>query len=203
MNLLLLSSSIGLITVVIYLGIYILLHFQTSKYNPIRHAVSDYAIGKTKKLFNTYVVFSIISIAAVWISLINIQSASIIPVLVSLAFIFLLLGRIFVLVFPTNLEGQKLTGTEVLHYIGAIISFTGAYICMTSSFFISLANERLIYGILVTISFTALPALLLVIITLLLKPLRQIFGLSERIFLTLFGVWLLTINVFLTYISFK
>ena len=195
MNLNFLLAIIGTISCLIYLGIYVLLHILPTKYNPVNNAVSDYGIGRTKRIFNFYLIFSFIAIAIVWIEIRNNN----LPLWVSAAFILMLSGRTLVFIFPTNLEGQKINAITALHYVGATFSFAGAYICMTNLFFVGLTNFKFVQEILNIINFAAKPALVLLGASLLIKPFRKIFGLSERIYLTLFGIWLLIINILLAY----
>ncbi len=183
------------------LGIFIALHFLSTGYSPISHAVSDYAVGKSSRLFRIRVLISALGVlalaAALYLSPGKLQLAQ-------LDLLFLLLvavTRLALALFPTDLEGQKLTRNGILHYVFAVLSFAFAYTAlrdMTPALQHAFPWAASIFGFLYIL---ILPALIAVVVTLI-PILRRIFGLFERIFLLTFLFWMLLVSVALVRASF-
>lgn len=180
------------------LGILLYLHIKKNSYSFIKHAVSDYGVGPTKNIFQIRAWldgFGAISLAASF--LLGLGLHSVLPLIIILAAV-----RICAGIFPTDLEGQKFTKTGLLHYIFAILSFGFAYMVIVKMnvFFSMQTSWQPVYGILLILVNIATPALVAVIVTMW-KPLRNIFGLCERIFIVAIGLWFLVVSGFLVFIS--
>ena len=180
------------------LGFFVVLHILPTGYNPIRHAVSDYAIGKYRRWFQVRLWLNALGSLALAGALFILPGT---PPLALFDLIFLILlvpARLGVALFPTDLEGKPRTRSGILHYLFAIISFALVYTVvrdMTPVLQTSPAWSP-IRGVLCFLAILVLPALIAVIVTLL-PALRRIFGLFERIFLLTTTGWLLLVSVFL------
>jgi hypothetical protein len=110
--------------------LFVVLHFVRSDYNIVNHAVSDYAVGRTRWLFSAMTwltALASVSLAiGVGVGLPHWPDAvGVIVCLVILAVIFVILPFI-----PTDIEGQGRTKTGIVHYVGAIVWFALAYAIM-------------------------------------------------------------------------
>jgi len=175
------------------------LHIKHTGYHFMRHAISDYGVGPTHRLFNIYLWLSSFGAIALVVALmIKLQ---ILPIPEkTIIFLLLLAGvRIFVSMFPTDLERQPLTQTGILHYIFAILSIGFVYTitAQLTPFFQARPDWQAVNGILRVLWAIATPALVGIIITMW-KPLRNIFGLFERIFVVTTTLWFLVVSAFLT-----
>ena len=101
-------SSLALILTIIRFALFIRLHTVESPYSPVRHAVSDYAVGPTRRLATATTWLT----SATWLALAGAAhglrgwnySGTATVLLLVLAAIFAILPA-----FPTTLEGQRLT----------------------------------------------------------------------------------------------
>ncbi|WP_443137017.1 DUF998 domain-containing protein [Lysinibacillus sp. JNUCC 51] len=122
-------------------------------------------------------------------------SASI-PILI----ILMVISRILMLFFPTDLEGEKLTVRGKLHYLFAILAFAFSYMvidCGGSQLKLLEGFKDLnLFYIITMISSISLGA---VIVTMF-KPLRFIFGICERVFLLSINIWFIVVSIWLVYL---
>jgi len=175
-----------------YLAMLGLLHARPSGYNPIRHAVSDYAVGPTAGLFTAALTTSAAAVLTLGFALIQGVGS---PPLATRDLLFLLiipLTRIGMTLFPTTLEGQHLTRTSLAHYAFAVAAFTLTYLAIseTTPVLLALDPAPWLHTTLSAAAFIVGPSLALVVITML-RPMRRIFGLSERVFLLTSNIWFL------------
>ena len=183
-------AMVSLLATLAGLAIFVFLHILPTGYDPISQAASDYAVGRFGYLSRSYLRFISIGILALALCL-AVEVKPPLPVMV-LAYLGLVaLGYIAASLFPTDLEGERLTRTGAIHYALAFLNFT----------FITLAIENLTPTLvtlrpwqpaalpLTWLAWAAVPAVMLVLITLL-KPLRRVFGLFERLFLLTAYLWL-------------
>jgi hypothetical protein len=183
-------DGIALLATLGYLIMLGLLHARPTGYNPIGHAVSDYAVGPTARLFTTALTTSSAAVLALGFALIEGVGS---PPLGTRAVLFLLvipLARIGMTLFPTTLEGQQLTRTSLTHYAFAIAAFTLTYLAIseTTPVLLALNPAPWLNTTLNASAHTVAPSLTLVVITML-RPLRRIFGLFERLFLLTTNIW--------------
>jgi hypothetical protein len=168
------------------------LHIQRSGYSPVRHAVSDYAIGRTGRTFSVYLwVFNAGALALA--GALAAVDAPMVPGWVVGVLVAMVAARFGVATFRTNLEGQALTRTGLLHYLFAVLAFAGAYVAIRQlnpilSGAPGWEPSRAFLGMLTA---AVTPALIAVCITMW-KPLRRIFGLCERVFIVVVALWFLT-----------
>ena len=167
------------------LGMFIALHLVRSDYSPVRHAVSDYAVGRTRTLssvmaWTTAAAWAALA-TAVWLVRPEWSSrGGITAWLAVLAVIFLVLPFV-----PTTLEGEKATVIGRLHMLAAIAWFAISYSCMGD--FVRLADAG-VGGVLAVslsvLSGVALVGLIALVASLVLPGLRsRTFGISERVFI--------------------
>jgi hypothetical protein len=98
-------------------------------------------------------------------------------------------------IFKTNIEGETLTPSGIIHYLFAIGSFALAYIVIDKVDAL-LLKQALPNGIDLVIrvyGYAVTAALVGVCITMF-KPLRRFFALIERLYLLLIGFWFLAIG---------
>lgn len=196
MNILKIFDIVAILLYLSNLMLFAILHFQKTNYNPINHAVSDYGVGPTKAMFITYIMCG--NLGALALSFVLLRSSHRIPMptWIPILMIFMVVSRIFMSVFPTDLEGQKVTSIGKLHYLFAILSFTFSYIVLSngSSYLKVLADWKDLSGFFSIIKSVASISLGAVVLTMF-KPFRPIFGLCERVFLLTVGIWFLCISV--------
>lgn len=183
-------AAVSLVATVGYLAVMAHLHVVPTGYNPIRHAVSDYGVGRYRSLFNTALYLSSVAVLALDFALIEGVGS---PPLATRYFIYLLLiplARIGMTLFPTNLEGQKLTRIGRLHYLCAIAAFTLTYMTISgmTPALRALDPTGWARAPLGGTAWIVAPALALVVVTMI-RPLRRIFGLFERTFLLATNLW--------------
>lgn len=184
---------------VVRLVMFVALHLMRSDYSPVRHAVSDYAVGRTRTLssimtWTTAAAWAALA-AAVWSGLPNWSArGGIAAWLVVLALIFLVLPFV-----PTTLEGEQATLIGRLHMLAAVSWFAISYSCMSD--FVRLA-ESSVGGVLtftiIVLSWIALAALIVLVASLVLPGLRnRTFGISERVFIVAVNLFYLLAAVVL------
>lgn len=181
-------SSLALILTIIRFALFIRLHTVESPYSPVRHAVSDYAVGPTRRLATATTWLT----SATWLALAGAAhglrgwnySGTATVLLLVLAAIFAILPA-----FPTTLEGQRLTPIGTAHYALAIGWFAIAF---------SLAGNtrRLIApegGVLAAAAnglyYAALVSLVVLMCAMLPRFRNRYFGLPERAYLVSIGLF--------------
>jgi hypothetical membrane protein len=183
-----LISLLGSLT---YVAVVLALHVLPTGYDPRHNAVSDYGVGRYARLFRVSLWAGSIAVLALLAGLaLGVGS----PPLTGLDLAFLGLvavSRIGESLFPTNVEGERLTRTGALHYFFAIMTFGFTYAAI-SGLTPDLAKIHQWHsekGLLTWLAGAALVGLILVVVTLL-PRLRRIFGLCERFFLAVTYAWL-------------
>jgi hypothetical protein len=185
-----LAASVSCAAYFIEAVVLIWLHIKAPQYNPVNHAISDYGVGQTKSLFIFYLQLNNIGTFTFAVALIAGFGTPLIP-LRTLIFLFLLiLCRIAIVFFPTDLEGSPLTRTGFLHYVFAVLVFALLYTTIAELTRIFGANILIVLSVIATYSLTA------VVVTMW-KPLRKAFGFFERIFIGATILWFLAASVFL------
>lgn len=178
-------ASAALVLGLVRLVLFVALHIVPSEYSIVKHAVSDYAVGSTRKLSTamtwTTVLFWAALAAAVWTGLPDWSDTPTMTLaLVALAVIFLVLPFA-----PTDIEGEKATFIGRLHYVLAIAWFAISYACMGNFVRYFTAHEVASLGaFLQVMSWIALISLVVSVAVLIIKKLRpKVFGISERVFI--------------------
>ncbi|MFB6719001.1 DUF998 domain-containing protein [Kribbella sp. NPDC056345] len=161
-------------------GLFVALHLVRSEYNPIEHAVSDYAVGSTRRLSTvaTWVW------AAAWAALAGAVDRGAVWLLI-LAAIFVVLPFL-----PTDLEGARRTAIGRIHYLAAIAWFAISF-SLTSTF-----TDQFDLVVLNALRWIALVSLAALVVALVVRPLRRrFFGLSERIFIASINLFYLVVPI--------
>jgi len=183
-------ATASLVATLAYLAILAALHVLPTGYSPVRHAVSDYAVGRYGPLFNVALYISSLSVLALAYALVRELGS---PPLATRDLVFLLvipLTRIGMTLFPTSLEGKPITRTGLIHYGFAIAAFTLTYLAISemTPALQALTIGQWVHTPLGWAAWIVGPALALVVITML-RPLRRVFGLFERVFLVTTNIW--------------
>ncbi|MFT3860091.1 DUF998 domain-containing protein [Micropruina sp.] len=175
------------------LAMFIAVHFSRSGYNPVRHAVSDYAVGKTRALSSAMTWTS----AGMWAALalaVGIglpeweDTTFVVVCLTVLALVFLVMPLL-----PTDLEGTPATRIGRLHLLAAILWFALSYACMGN--FVRLMHQGFVGTLLSILSWVSLISLIALVAALVIRPLRSwAFGISERVFI-------LSVSLFYTFVA--
>ena len=176
-------AAVALVLGVARLAMFIALHLIPSDYNIVQHAVSDYAVGPTRRLATaitwTSAVFWAVLAGAVVLGPPT-PEKGVALWLTILAVIFAALPFL-----PTDVEGQPTTLIGRLHLVAAIAWFAIAYSCMGNivRLLTPLAPQGLVSFLGATRWVTA-AALIALVTALVVRRLRPYaFGISERIFL--------------------
>lgn len=187
-------AGICLAASVARLGMLIALHVVPNERNPIRDAVSDYAVGITRRLaaamsWTGVLVWGSMAVA-VWTVVPGWDDRTTVTVLLAvLAALFLALPFA-----PTDLPGERRTVRGIAHYMLAVAWFALSY-NLTGNF-ARLAQERWDHwlgAVLGGLHWVALVALVGVIAGLLVPVVRPYFGLVERVFIVVIGVFYLLV----------
>lgn len=179
-----------------YLCVFVALHALPTGYHPVRHAVSDYGVGRYARLFRWAAVASSVGILALAAGLALEPGTPTVTVL-QLVFLFLIpVTRVGMLKFPTDLEGQRLTRSGRLHYLFAVAAFALTYsaIAGMTPELGSVGAWEPASGVLSVLRLVALVSLVLLVIALV-PRLRVVFGLFERVFLLSTNLWFLTAGI--------
>lgn len=187
-------SVLAIMSAALRLCLFGALHVVPSGYNPIRHAVSDYAVGPTRRLSTAMTWTTVLT----WLSL----AAAVLVALpawnyrTTAALMLVALGVIFaVLPFvPTDLEGTRRTPRGLLHYALAIAWFAIAYsLTGDVSRYEAAQWGGVLGGAGVTLHWAALISLIALIGALVIPSLRRFFGLAERVFIIAISVFFLVL----------
>ena len=182
----------SLVAFITYFVCLIVLHFLPTGYNPLYNTISDYSVGRFSRLARMSTAVNSVGILLLLGALVFIVG---LPPLTSNGLIWLgilALTRLAMVVFITDLSGQKTTLKGIVHVILAVISFVaGVSAIGTLTGNISLFfSGNSVYPLLRILVEVSTPILVVLLITLL-PSLRRIFGLIERLFLLTINVWLL------------
>ncbi len=182
----------SLVAFITYFVCLIVLHFLPTGYSPLYNTISDYSVGRFSGIARMSTAVNSAGILLLLGALVFIIG---VPPLTSNGLIWLgilALTRLAMVVFITDLSGQKRTLKGIVHVILAVISFVAgvsAIGTLTGSISLFFAGNS-VYPFLKILAEVSTPILVVLLITLL-PFLRRIFGLIERLFLLTINVWLL------------
>jgi hypothetical protein len=187
-------ALISLAGSLVYVAVVVTLHVLPTGYDLVHNAVSDYGVGRYAPLFRVSLWAGSIAVLALAIGLgLGVGSP---PLLIrDVVFLGLVAAvRIGESLFPTTVEGQKLTRTGAMHYLFAILTFGFTYAAISgmTPVLVRLYPWHAHRGWLDWLSGAVLVGLILVIATLL-PRLRHVFGLCERFFLLVTYSWLVIV----------
>jgi hypothetical membrane protein len=188
MHMHLVISVLSLACYLAAIGFLVALHFQSSGYSILGHAVSDYGVGPTRRMFAAYT--SLGSAGGLVFAGALLTRATAVPGWLLGVLAVMVAARTGLTLFPTDLEGTKLTRTGYLHYFFAILGFAASYTVIRNLTPVFAGEEAWgpLHGKLNGLSTLATVALVGVCATMW-KPLRRGFGLVERVFLLTVLVW--------------
>jgi hypothetical protein len=190
----LIFALISLLGSLIYVGVVAALHVLPTGYNPARNAVSDYGVGQYAPLFRVSLWAGSIAVLALPVGLALGVGA---PPLATSDLVFLGLvavSRVGESLFPTTVEGERLTRTGGFHYVFAILTFGFTYTAISglTPVLVKIHPWHSDKGLLTWLAGATLVGLILVVVTLL-PRLRRLFGLCERFFLLVTYAWLVLV----------
>jgi uncharacterized protein DUF998 len=189
-------ALVSLAATVAYLAIFVSWHLLATGYDPVRHAVSDYAIGRYGYLFPIGLWASAVGVLAAALALLDGVGDP--PVATrDVAYLLLIpVTRVGMTLFPTDLEGEPVSRTGAVHYGLAILAFTFTYLVISdvTPVLRDLDPAPWLGSALKWSARAVGPELLLVVVTML-GPLRRVFGLFERLFLLTTNVWFILLSL--------
>ncbi len=193
------STALAVTAVALFavrLLIFVALHLVDSPYDPVRNAVSDYAVGPTRHLSAAMTTVTALSWAAlagaVWLGTDGwVDRTQATVLLLALAAIFVALPFA-----PTDIEGATVTAVGRLHYVLAIAWFAISY-SLTGNFSRLLSDE--VGGPLASaasvLHIVALVSLIALVVALLTPLRRRAFGVAERVFIVAISVFYLIVAI--------
>lgn len=190
-------AATALVLGVARLVVFVALHLVRSDYNIVEHAVSDYAVGRTRTLSSvmtwiTAAFWGVLALATLvafpdWKDL-----GGVVVCLFALAVIFIVLPFL-----PTDVEGAPVTTIGRLHMLAAIAWFALSYACMGN--FVRLledASPQPWGATLVVLSVVALVSLIALVAALVIRPARRyVFGIAERVFILSVTLFYITVTI--------
>jgi hypothetical membrane protein len=189
-----LLAVVATVLLLVYLVIFVALHFQRTGYSPVRNAVSDYGVGRTASRFRMAAIANGLGILALTGALAD-------QPFPTEDFVFLLLipvTRLALAFFPTDLEGERPTAAGRIHLVLAIASFTFVYLAIANlTAPLGHLTPDALRLFLVVLRWLAAAGLAAVVVTLLAKPLRGVFGVAERLYLLSTNLWFFTVALWL------
>ena len=159
---------------------------RNPQYNAVRDPVSDYGVGSARPLFQVY---GLVGTAAAALLAVLMWLAGLPGPLVVMQ-VGVMLMRVGVMQFPTDLEGAPRTTAGLLHMVAAVGSFALTYAVIDKATpLLAATTLPALAGALQTLRYTAALGLVALVAGLLLRPVRSVFGLAERVFLIALPVW--------------
>jgi hypothetical protein len=185
-----LLAATSLVATLTYLAIVTILHLLPTGYRPIRDAVSDYGVGQYRSLFTVALAVSSVAVLTLAFALLRGVGT---PPLATRDLVYLLVipvARMGMTLFPTSLEGQRISRSGLLHYAFAVGAFTLTYLAISgmTPALRHLDPNAWAHAPLGWAEWIVAPALAFVVVTMF-RPLRRTFGLFERVFLLSTNVW--------------
>lgn len=185
---------ISVVATLAYLVVFAALHWLPTGYSPVRHAVSDYGVGRYAGLFSAGLYASSIGVLALAFALMRGIGAPPLAVRDLVYLLLIPLARTGMALKATNLEGERLDRSGMLHYLFAVAAFTFTYLAISGTTSFLRASDPTVWlrSPLGWIGWVIAPELALVVITMF-RPLRRVFGLAERLFLLTSNLWFILV----------
>lgn len=183
-------AVIAAVLLVARLVMFVALHVRPSPYNVVEHAVSDYAVGPTRRLSTAMTWTTGVAWVAMAVATIGVGQW---PDRTSIAVQFFMLAAIFMILpfLPTDVEGERHTRTGLIHYLAAIAWFA---VCtsLTGNLTRHLGSVAVLGGILTILRWVVIVSLGVSVIALVVRMLRpRLFGISERVFILAVNLYFL------------
>ena len=189
--------SLGAAVFLLYcicLALFVAVHLKNKEYNLFQHALSDYDIGSTHRLFQVYVWIGnlgTLCLAAAFLFSAEPSLRGTIPVLIAA----MVVCRIGLSLFKTDLEGRRMTLSGIVHYLFAVGSFALAYIVI-ARVDSSLLERALPTGVALAVRVygRVLTAVLAGVCVTMFRLLRRFFALVERLYILSVLIWFMTMG---------
>ena len=178
------------------LDIVFLLSFQflNRDYRWFSHAISDYGIGKTARLFKVYVLTG--SVAAPLLAWQFWQaSAPDYPAVISIYLLLIMLGRLALGLYPNDLHGLPRTRAGQIHHAATLLAFACAYMTVAEATPLLAASVTDALSPALTLLKHIISAGFIAVVVTISPPLRRFFGVAERLFLYATAIWFLTASL--------
>jgi hypothetical protein len=158
------------------------------------HAISDYGVGRTARLFKVYVIAGCIAAPLLawqfWRS-----TAPAYPPIITVYLLLVSLGRLVLGLYPNDPLGAPRTTAGQLHHAGTLLAFCCAYMTVAEATPLLLPTiASPLSEILAVLRHVISIGFVAVVITIS-PPLRHYFGLAERIFLYATALWFLAASL--------
>jgi hypothetical protein len=197
------NGSVGLAVVSLlgtgsYLVILAFLHVRATNLSPIHNAVSDYGVGRYGRVFGFGLWLSAVGVGALAAGLAVTPGSPQLSARDLVLLGLIAVPRVGMSLWPTTLEGERLTRTGALHYLCAIVAFGLTYVAIKhlSGPLHDVTPWNSVGWEVRGLAQAVGPELALVVITML-PPLRRVFGVVERIFLVTTNIWFVVVAVIL------
>lgn len=174
------------------LDLLMLLSFQVLNrdYPAFSHAISDYGVGTTARLFRAYVMLGCLApplLAWQFVASGNAAFPAAIPVYLGLV----ALGRLGIAVFPNDPRGTPRTRAGKLHRAATLLAFTCAYMTVAEATPGLVAMHEGARSAADQVLKHLISAGFIAVVLTISHPLRPFFGLAERVFLYATALWFL------------
>ncbi len=170
------------------------LHLVAPQRSMLSHAVSDYGLGGTARLFIVYGVAGCLGAGLLAIATATDRTTGF-PVRVTVYLASLAVLRLGVLRFRTDPAGGAATREGRWHYLFAVVTFALTYMAVSAAQpTVDAISSSTMRVVMEALGWSAAASLACVVFTLL-PPLKIVFGLAERIFLLSTALWLLMLAV--------
>ena len=191
-------SALAAVIQAAVLSMLIALHVLQPRYSPLSNAVSDYGIGPTAGIFRLYLWLGIGAIVLL-AGLTHAVTHPAFPAAVPLCLALLVPARLGIMAFPTDPAGRQLSRTGMLHYLFAIAGFALVYMTIDKAtpVLVAAPEPALPPALWVGLKWISAATLAAVVLTMV-RPLRVVFGLAERAFITTYSLWFLLIALWLS-----
>lgn len=154
------------------------------------HAVSDYGLGRTARLFKLYVISGSIAAPVLAFQFWQAKSPDY-PAAIPAYLLLVMLGRLGIGFFPNDRRGLKRTRGGLIHRGATLLAFTAAFMAISEATpLLANAVTGPMSAGLTALKYTASAGFLAVMLTIS-APLRPLFGLAERLFLYAAALWCL------------
>jgi len=187
-----LAAVSGLLYVVAVI-MFFALHLREPAVNWFRDPVSMYALGPGGRYFRIYAHVGTAA-AGLLAGVFAISKSPTIPSVATVSMLLLLAFRLGVVLVPTDKQGSPRTSTGRLHLLFAVATFAATYTAIANASPILSAHSSVhLSAVLSWLQVTAMLSLAGVVATMF-PPLKQLFGLLERVFLLSTMLWFIAAN---------
>jgi hypothetical protein len=189
-------SVIALLAVSVQVAILVVLHVLPTGYDPIRDAISDYGVGRTRRWFWGQLVAGAVACAGVALALAGLHPY--VPTFVVAMLLVDAAARLIMPAFPTDQGGNRFeTVTGTVHMVLAVVAFAAVAAAATglSGLLTHYPEWNGVKGLVTTLGWLVLAGAVACALALVGPRLKRIFGLIERLFTLSVIVWLSVISI--------